>query len=131
MDKIKHSYIDESVIIKGDVKIYPNVFLCGDTVIEDVSLSSQGEQSYINMALSTALHAKRVTKYSISSFDEVDSTFDDDKRQKFIPVMEKIIELNHTTQAFVITHNMMYQQYPVDIIDLNHPEKSTVKMTLE
>ena len=103
----------------------------GDTVIEDVSLSSQGEQSYINMALSTALHAKRVTKYSISSFDEVDSTFDDDKRQKFIPVMEKIIELNHTTQAFIITHNMMYQQYPVDIIDLNHPEKSTVKMTLD
>ena len=103
----------------------------GDTVIEDVSLSSQGEQSYINMALSTALHAKRVTKYTISSFDEVDSTFDDDKRQKFIPVMEKIIEINHTSQAFVITHNMMYQQYPVDIIDLNHPEKSTVKMTLE
>ena len=50
---------------------------------------------------------------------------------KFIPVMEKIIEINHTSQAFVITHNMMYQQYPVDIIDLNHPEKSTVKMTLE
>ncbi len=35
MDKIKHSYIDESVIVKGNVKIYPNVFLCGDTVIED------------------------------------------------------------------------------------------------
>lgn len=103
----------------------------GDTVIEDVSLSSQGEQSYINMALSTALHCKRVTRYNISSFDEVDSTFDDDKRQKFIPVMEKIIEINHTSQAFVITHNMMYQQYPVDIINLNHPEKSTVKMTLD
>lgn len=94
--------------------------------IEDVSSSSQGEQSFFNMAISSALRVQRLSKYNIALFDEVDGAFDDSNRQKFIPVLERQLELGDIRQAFLITHNQMFSKYPVDRIDLDHLESSTV-----
>ena len=100
-------------------------------VIEDVSCASQGETSFFNMAISSALRAISMTKYNIGLYDEVDSQFDDKNRQKFIPSLERQLELNRIKQAFVITHNLMFRQYPVDIINMEDLDKSTVDVTYE
>lgn len=97
--------------------------------IPDVSLASQGEKSFFNMAISSALRAQCMERYNIALFDEVDGVFDDENRQKTIPVLEKLMELTHTEQAFLITHNQMFNQYPTDIIDLDNLENSTVSVT--
>lgn len=98
--------------------------------IPDVLSASQGEQSFFNMAISSALRCQSLTNYNIALFDEVDSMFDDKNRQGFIPVLEKQLELNNVEQAFLITHNQMFHKYPVDIINLDNPEDSTVDVKL-
>ena len=97
-------------------------------MIDDVSSSSQGEQSFFNMAISSALRVQRLSDYNIALFDEVDGAFDDSNRQKFIPVLERQLELGNIKQAFLITHNQMFQKYPVDRIDLDNIERSTVNV---
>lgn len=97
-------------------------------LIDDVSSSSQGEQSFFNMAISSALRVQRLSDYNIALFDEVDGAFDDANRQKFIPVLDRQLELGKIKQAFLITHNQMFQKYPVDRIDLDNIEKSTVNV---
>lgn len=99
--------------------------------IDDVSSASQGEESFFNLAISSALRSQSITRFNIGLFDEVDSEFDDNNRQHFIPVLEKTLELNGINQAFLITHNLMFRQYPVDIINLEDLDASTIKVTYE
>ena len=116
-------YLDKLIITESDF-LMP--YVKNGKVIEDVSCASQGETSFFNMAISSALRAISMTRYNIGLYDEVDSQFDDSNRQKFIPVLEKQLELNHIQQAFVITHNLMFHQYPVDIINLGDLDNSTL-----
>lgn len=99
--------------------------------VADISSASQGEGGFFNMAISAALRAQSLTKYNIALLDEVDGAFDDTNRQKFIPVLDKMFDINHVQQAFVITHNQMFQQYPVDRLDLDCLENSTIDIFYE
>lgn len=92
----------------------------------DVITASQGEQSFFNMAISSALRAQSMEKYNVALFDEVDGVFDENNRQKVIPVLEKQLELSKITQAFLITHNNMFNQYPTDVIDFDNLDASTL-----
>ena len=56
---------------------------------------------------------------------------DDKNRQKFIPSLERQLELNKIKQAFVITHNLMFRQYPVDIINMGDLDNSTIDIDYE
>ena len=49
--------------------------------------------------------------------DEIDSTLDTSNREKFLRVLEMQIEMIHAEQVFVISHNDMFNAYPVDIVD--------------
>lgn len=118
-------YLEKFVIEESDFR-FP--YVKNGVLIDDVSSSSQGEQSFFNMALSSALRVQRLSDYNIALFDEVDGAFDDSNRQKFIPVLEKQLELGNIRQAFLITHNQMFQKYPVDRIDLDNIERSTVSV---
>lgn len=121
-------YLDKFEITESDF-LMP--YVKNGTRIEDVSCASQGEVSFFNMAISSALRAISMSRYNIGLYDEVDSQFDDSNRQKFIPVLEKQLELNNIKQAFVITHNLMFRQYPVDIINLGDLESSTLQIDYE
>ena len=123
-----HIYLDKFEITESDF-LMP--YVKDGHKIEDVSCASQGETSFFNMAISSALRAVSMTKYNIGLYDEVDSQFDDKNRQKFIPSLERQLELNRIKQAFVITHNLMFRQYPVDIINMEDLDKSTVDVTYE
>lgn len=85
----------------------------------DVKYVSQGELSFISIALSFALSSIVLSKYNIMLLDEIDGPLDSDNREKFIKILEKQIEKIDSEQNFLITHNSMFSSYPVDIIDLS------------
>ena len=125
LDIVYHGrvYLDKFEITETDF-LMP--YVKNGHLIEDVSCASQGETSFFNMAISSALRTISMTRYNIGLYDEVDSQFDDTNRQAFIPVLEKQMDLNHIQQAFLITHNLMFHQYPVDIIDMGNLDNSTL-----
>ena len=84
--------------------------------ISDVIYSSQGERSFISLVLSLALIIQTVEKYNIMLLDEVDATLDTKNRQVFINLLEKLIEKTGAEQIFMISHNNMFDNYPVDVI---------------
>ena len=85
--------------------------------IMDVSYSSQGERTTIVMALSFALLQQFMGKYNILLLDEVDSALYKDNRQKFIKILEDQMKRIGCEQAFLITHNALFENYPVNIIE--------------
>lgn len=128
---------NELLDVVYDGSVYLNEFFIGEDSfrmpyvkngieIADVSSASQGEKSFFNMAISSALRAQCMEKYNIALYDEIDGVFDDDNRQKTIPVLEKQLELSKTKQAFLITHNQMFNQYPTDVIDMDNLANSTI-----
>src|SRR5699024_4860794 len=94
------------------------------TLIRDVKYASQGELSFLSIALSFALATQAMSKYNIMLLDEIDGPLDKSNRVKFINVLENQIDRISSEQNFLITHNDMFSGYPVDIIDLSFSEKS-------
>ena len=114
--------------LSGDTFNIP--FIKNGERIDDVIYASQGEQSFLSQAISFALSAQQLDKYNIVLLDEVDSTFDRENRERAIDVLEHQGENIHAEQMFVISHNDMYSQYPVDILDLEHIEDNKFDIKL-
>lgn len=87
--------------------------------IDDVKYASQGELSFLSIALSFALSSQVLSKYNIMLLDEVDGPLDIKNREKFIKILETQIDKINSEQNFLITHNAMFSSYPVDILDLS------------
>lgn len=122
-DLLAIAYHEDDIIQLDDFEITGDSFkipyIKNGITIPDISYASQGEQSFLNMAISFALSIQNLTEYNIPLLDEVDATFDQLKREKAIAVIEKQNEIIQCEQAFVISHNNMYDQYPVDLIDFS------------
>lgn len=84
--------------------------------ISDVMLTSQGEKSFVSLALSFALIIQSLKNYNIMLLDEIDATLDQTNRLMFLSILEKQIEAIGAEQVFLITHNNMFDTYPVDVI---------------
>lgn len=84
--------------------------------INDVSYASQGEKSFLSLALSFALITQSIKEYNILLLDEIDATLDTKNRAMFLSILEKQMEVIDAEQVFLITHNNMFDNYPVDII---------------
>ncbi len=98
--------------------------------ISDAKLASQGESSFMTIALSFALSLQSISKYNIMLLDEIDSTLDADNREKFITILERMMDMVDTEQIFLISHNNMFDMYPVDYLDVgtvHDGESLTVK----
>lgn len=100
--------------------------------VKDAHLASQGESSFISIALSFALSMQSISKYNIMLLDEIDSTLDQTNREKFIRILEKLMDMIDSEQIFLISHNNMFDMYPVDVINMGsvRGEKSTIKVSL-
>lgn len=98
------------------------------TTVKDVIYASQGERSFISLALSFALTYKSISKYNIMLLDEIDATLDISNREKFLHVLEMQIDMIHAEQVFVISHNDMFNAYPVDIIDTRNRTSSNAEL---
>ena len=98
------------------------------TTVKDVIYASQGERSFISLALSFALTYKSISKYNIMLLDEIDATLDISNREKFLHVLEMQIDMIHAEQVFVISHNDMFNAYPVDIVDTRNRASSNAEL---
>nr|DAR65090.1 MAG TPA: STRUCTURAL MAINTENANCE OF CHROMOSOMES PROTEIN [Caudoviricetes sp.] len=87
--------------------------------LNDVKYASQGELSFLSLAIAFALSRQVLTNYNIMLLDEIDGPLDIYNREKFIKVLENQIDKINAEQSFLITHNSMFSSYNVDIIDLS------------
>ena len=85
--------------------------------VEDVIFASQGEVSVISLALSFALMEEFSGRggYNILLLDEVDGPLDKGNKEKFLRVLESQMNRIGCEQVFMITHNQLFENYPVDV----------------
>ena len=57
-----------------------------------------------------------IRDYNIMLLDEIDSTLDTKNRAIFLNILLHLMEIGDSEQMFLITHNNMFDSYPVDII---------------
>ena len=91
--------------------------------MKDVKYASQGELSFLSIALSFGLSSQSLSRYNIMLLDEIDGPLDNRNREKFIRILENQIDRIGSEQSFLITHNNMFSSYPVDIIDLSFDDE--------
>lgn len=108
-------------LLNGDsVKINDKEFLLpykkGNTIVSDISEASDGERAILTIAFSLVLIQMSVHKYNIMLLDEIDTALDVHSRAKFIELIETFIQKIDATQIFLITHNNMFDAYPVHVI---------------
>ena len=111
--------------LKAKEDSFPIPYYKKNKLIKDISLASQGERSIASLALSFALSSQNLSKYNIMLLDEIDSTLDESNRKKFIKILEKLMDIVNAEQVFLISHNGMFDMYPVTI--LNFLNKETKK----
>ena len=107
-------YIDKFKIAQNEFTI---PFYNKGKVLRDVKLASQGERSFISIALAFALSSQTMKDYNIMLLDEMDSTLDIRSKEKFLKILENQIDRIHAEQCFFITHSNMFSSYPVDVIN--------------
>lgn len=82
----------------------------------DILMTSQGERSFVSIVLSLSLIVQSMTKYNIICLDELDGPLDTNNREEFIKILYSFINMVGCEQVFLITHNNMFDNEPVDII---------------
>ena len=84
--------------------------------VPDIMMASQGESSFISIVLSLSLIIQSMTKYDIIGLDELDGPLDTKNREEFIKVLYTFIEQVNCEQVFLISHNNMFDNEPIDLI---------------
>jgi len=105
--------IDDFEINEKEFKI---PYIKNSMRINDIIYTSQGERSFVSVALSFALIEQSIKKYNIMLLDEIDATLDQKNRIMFLNILEKQLDTINAKQIFMITHNNMFDSYPVDLI---------------
>ena len=107
-------YIDKFKITQSEFSI---PFYNRGHLLKDVKLASQGEISFISIALAFALASQTMHKYNIMLLDEIDAALDISYKEKFLKILENQLDRVRGEQCFLITHSNMFSSYPVDIVD--------------
>lgn len=99
--------------------------------VNDVSRCSQGETSLVTIALSFALMSQSVRDYNIMLLDEIDAPLDAENKEAFLPMLEHQANAIDAEQIILITHNEVFDNYPVDVImttpkNIDHMKMATV-----
>lgn len=120
-------YIDKFKITQNEFTI---PFYNKGKILRDVKLASQGETSFISIALAFALSSQTMSDYNIMLLDEIDSTLDIKFKEKFLKILENQIDRIDAEQCFFITHGNMFSSYPVDVLSLGDSDlyKGTIKI---
>lgn len=121
-------YLDKFDIQADSFKI---PFIKNGIRVPDISLASQGEQSFFSMAISFALSSENLTQYNIPLLDEVDATFDRFNRERCLEIIAYQNDIIQCEQEFIISHNNMYEQYSVDVLDFTNLKNSKFDVVIE
>lgn len=92
---------------------------CGNNIIDDIKLASQGEISMTTISLSLALIERALGEYNIMYLDEIDGPLDIENRESFINILNKQISKLGLEQIFVISHNNAFESCAMNLILLN------------
>ena len=84
--------------------------------VNDISMASDGEKAILGIAFSLSLARTTSNKYNILLLDEKDTTLDVYNRGKYIDIIDAYRKIIGCEQVFNITHNSMFDNYPVNII---------------
>lgn len=114
-------------ICSDDIVVDDNEFsipyVKNGTKIKDISKASQGERAFLSLAFSLSMirlasddNGSDLFKYNIMLLDEADTTLDNVSRGKFIPIVESYLDSIGAEQVFIISHNNMFDAYPVELI---------------
>ena len=77
--------------------------------INDVLYASQGERSFLALALSFALINKSINDYNIMLLDEIDATLDSRNRAMFLNILINMIETINSEQVLIcLFHRVIY-----------------------
>ena len=86
---------------------------------------SSSQIGMISMILSFALLHHSSTKYNIIKLDEIDGPLDYTNRVYFTDVLNSIMDIMHTEQCIMISHNTELQIDNSDVILLKHDETNS------
>lgn len=112
--KYKGDLIVDTFVINE--KEYRIPYIKKGVTVSDVVYASQGEKSFITLALSFALMIQSMDRYNIMLLDEIDATLDTSSRRVFLDILEKQMSNMNSEQVFVISHNQMFDNYATSVI---------------
>ena len=124
VDRINHlldSVYHGKLKLRGDLvtindKEFTIPYQKHNTIVKDISKASDGERAILTFAFSLVLIQSSMDKYNIMLLDEIDTSLDHYGRSKFINLLETFMETIGAEQIFMISHNNMFDSYPVNVI---------------
>lgn len=87
-------------------------YISNGVEVEDVSMASQGEDTFMSLAFSFAFGGS----YNVMTLDELDGPLDSSRRDTFIDIFDEQMDEVGAEQAILISHNNVFDSYPVDAI---------------
>ena len=99
-----------------------------NTIVEDISNASDGERAILTITFSLVLIQLSLDKYNIMLLDEIDTSLDYNTRGKFLDLIERYMTIIGAKQLFLISHNNMFDTYPINVIMTSEQNISNMKM---
>lgn len=106
-------YIGDFLIDESNFKI---PYFKNGMKVSDISCASDGEQSFLILALSCAFSELTgiAERFGIMMLDEVDGALDEVNSGKFLDIVERQTE--RMEQVFIISHKGMLESFNVDVL---------------
>ena len=99
-----------------------------NTIVDDISNASDGERAILTITFSLVLIQLSLDKYNIMLLDEIDTSLDYNTRGKFLDLIERYMSIIGAKQLFLISHNNMFDTYPINVIMTSEQNISNMKM---
>lgn len=130
-DLLDSVYHGELVLLKDEMVIDENEFRIPykkrNTIVSDISKASDGERAILTITFSLVLIQLSLDKYNIMLLDEIDTSLDYKTRGKFLDLLERYMSIIGAKQLFLISHNNMFDTYPVNAIMTSEQNISSMK----
>lgn len=122
-DLISDVFVDALEILdfKIDDTDFKIPYSINGSIVDDIETASQGQRSIISIALSFALVRQSMMDYNTELYnlmllDEVEGSLYKRDRDKFLDILFKQLQAIDARQVFIITHNMVFDNSPANII---------------
>lgn len=131
LDSVYHGrlrILKDGIIVNDDEFTIPYI-KNNTTVVKDISKASDGERAIMTLAFSMVLMSISAgSQYTVVLLDEIDTTLDASSRGKFLDLLEHFMDVIKSEQVFIISHNNMFDAYPVTVY-LTSPSNDSFNYT--
>ena len=92
---------------------------------DDITSMSSAQIALISMIISVSMLSQVSTSMNIIVGDEIDASLDPENRRRFFDILLGLMDLIHSEQSILISHNSEYTQNECDVIWLRNRENIT------